>query len=593
MKTYTSSTGFCRCDRLISFGLLSVSGFGPLTFAQAQSWSNGSGSGEWTDDDNWSAGGYPDIRGASVDITRDIDAPETIFLDQSIDLSRLTIGNSASALSGYTIDGGSVGRLNFLRTTGNIDPTIVSQNSANVITANVRADLSRVTISNTGGGTLALSSLSRKDGGVFRFSDLGTSVTPGGGLSSTNGIANVFVNYNGTDWATYNSATGAIGRFTAYTTLAAATATSNANVTGNVTLSSTRTINSLQIASQTGNQALNIGSNDLTITSGGILRNNTNHNYSINGTGTIRTGSGNELVIHNNSANQLTINARVVANGMTINNLSNRVIFANGANDYGAAPINLVRGFIRFNHATDFANDFNVAATNLSSATQTSIELNNNGVTRFNGNFNLNGTIDPVGAGTPSAEFGPGKTLSGIGESRVNSTVFGAINPGDDGRNGTLRFTKDLIFAPDSTLILDIGGKEVGYNGLGYDRISQTGTGGMVQISEGSGLQLNLLSGAELDPLESYFLLTRADGGSYGSFFSGKGEGSTFQVGNFLTDITYLANWTGTLASSTLTGGNDIALYNIRPIPEPSSVFFGSLGALGMVLRRRRSRIAK
>ena len=522
-----------------------------------------------------------------MEIAQDISSPQSVTLDRKVDLTRLTIGDSAAPNSGYTINGTSGGALNFLRSTGNLDPSIVSQNGANSITANVRADLSRLTITNTGGGTLALSAISRVDGGVFRFSDSGTTVAPGGGLTSTDGIANVFATYNGTDWATYNSATGAVGRFTGYSSLATASAVSNVNVTGNVSLASSKTINSLQIVSQTGAQVLNLGANDLTISTGGILRNGGNHNYSINGTGAIRTGAGNELVIHNNSTNQLAINARLVADGLTVNS-ANRIVFANAGNEYGTGNINLVRGFTRFNNATDFANDFNLAATSLASATQSSVELNNNGTTRFNGNFQLNGTLDPVAGGTPKAIFGAGKTLGGIGESRVDSTVLGAVAPGDDGRNGTLRFTKDLIFAPGSSLLLDIGGSDLSYNGLSYDRISQTGTGGMVQISEGVGLDFNLGNGVELDPFESYFILTRADSGSYGSTFTGKAEGATFQIGNFLTDITYLANWTGTLATSTLTGGNDIALYNIRAVPEPSIALLGCIGALGLMVHRRR-----
>ncbi len=587
MKTHSFPNESFRRAKLLPIGISLISVLGSPSRISAQTWTDGTGTGRWADTGNWSTPGFPDSRGANVEIAQDISSPQTVVLDRKVDLNRLTVGDSAAPNSGYTINGASGGTLNFLRSTGNADPAIISQNGPNVITADVRADLSRVTISNTGGGSLSLSGISRGDGGVFRFSDAGTTVAPGGGLISTNGIANVFSTYNGTDWATYDSVTGAVGRFTGYSTLAAATAASNANVTGNATLASSKTINSLQVVSITGGQALNLGANDLTVSSGGILRNGGNHNYSINGAGALRTGAGNELVVHNNSTNQLAINARVVADGITVNS-ANRIIFANAGNEYGTGSINIVRGFTRFNNATDFANDFNIAATNPASATQSSMELNNNGVTRFNGNFQLNGTLDSVGNNTPAAEFGAGKTLGGIGESRVNSTVFGAIAPGDDGRNGTLRFTKELIFAPGSSLVLDIGDNGLSYNGATYDRVSQTGTGGMVQISEGVGLDLILRDGAELDPLESYFLLTRADSGTYGSTFTGKGEGATFQVGNFLTDITYLANWTGTFATSTLTGGNDVALYNIRAIPEPSGASLACLGALGLLLRRRR-----
>lgn len=587
MNTYTALSESRRPARSIFLGLTITAFFGLSAQLEAQTWMNGGGTGNWADNGNWSSSAYADSIGATPEIIQNISVPQTVTLDRRVDLNRLTIGDSAAPFSGYTVSGASGGILNFQRSISNVDPGIISQNGANAISANVRADLSRLTITNTGSGSLALTAISRKDGGIFRFADANTTVAPGGGLVSTNGIANVFSTFNGTDWATYDSVTGAVGKFTGYIPFATATVASNASFTGNASMTASKTINSLKFASTTGSQTFNLNANDLTITSGGILRAAGSHNYSINGTGAIRTATGTELVIHNASSNALTINSRVATDGMTIDSL-NRIIFTNANNVYGTGPINVVRGFAQFTNATDFANDINLNATGLGSGTSSSLTLDNSGTTRFKGNFQLNGTIDALGVNTPSVIFGAGKTLGGIGESRVNSTVLGMVDPGGDDRNGTLSFSKDLIFASGSELILDVGGKNISYNGITYDRVSQTGSGGSVQIAAGVELDIRLQNGAQLDPLETYFLLTRADAGVYGSYFTGKGEGATFQVGDFLTDITYLANWTGSKATSTLSGGNDIALFNIRAIPEPSAALLCGLGLIGLGLRRRR-----
>ena len=51
-------------------------------------------------------------------------------------------------------------------------------------------------------------------------------------------------------------------------------------------------------------------------------------------------------------------------------------------------------------------------------------------------------------------------------------------------------------------------------------------------------------------------------------------------IANGITaQVTYKANWTGSQATSTLTGGNDMALYNFAVVPEPTSVALIGIGA--------------
>ena len=63
-------------------------------------------------------------------------------------------------------------------------------------------------------------------------------------------------------------------------------------------------------------------------------------------------------------------------------------------------------------------------------------------------------------------------------------------------------------------------------------------------------------------------------------------EGATVSLGGaYSGTITYLANWTGTAATSTLSGGNDVAIYNA--IPEPGALAFVTWSALLLARRRR------
>ncbi|MEM1057857.1 MAG: PEP-CTERM sorting domain-containing protein, partial [Verrucomicrobiota bacterium] len=435
--------------------------------------------------------------------------------------------------------------------------------------------------------SLTLSSLDRASGGVFRFSGAGgttgTTVTPGGGLSSTNGIGNVFATYHDSDWIIYNPGTGAVGQFTGYTSLAGATATSNVNVNGSATVSSAQTINSLRIVSGAGGQAVTV--NDvLTVGSGGILRAGGNHNYSINGTGTLSTGS-NELVIHNNSNNQIAVNAQVASNGVTINS-GNRIIFNNATNNFGSGDFNIVRGAARFSYGVTFTGNFHQAAENVDFF---SLQLAHSDVTTFEREARINGFIVPVGANTPSVVVAETGIMTGYGESRVTTTIEGAINPGVAERGGTLLFTEGLTLGASSFTFIDLGGTLPGDAGAFYDQINSSSITEGITILDGAELEVSLSTTFIPDPSDIFYIINREDGGTFDTTFEGLEEGAFVSLGDdYVAEITYLANWTGNQATSSLTGGNDIALYNVRLVPEPASAGLLLMGALAVALRRRR-----
>ena len=101
-------------------------------------------------------------------------------------------------------------------------------------------------------------------------------------------------------------------------------------------------------------------------------------------------------------------------------------------------------------------------------------------------------------------------------------------------------------------------------------------------------LNVNIASSLGLTPDDVFYLITRQDTGSYGGHFAGLSEGATITVGEYFADITYLANWTGTQSGSTTFGGNDVALFNFRVIPEPSTLALTLLGLAAAFLSRRR-----
>ena len=86
-----------------------------------------------------------------------------------------------------------------------------------------------------------------------------------------------------------------------------------------------------------------------------------------------------------------------------------------------------------------------------------------------------------------------------------------------------------------------------------------------------------------------YYILNRADTGTYANTFAGLPEGAYVDLGNgVFGKLTYQANWTGSAATSSIAGGNDVAI----TIPEPGTVvsLFGGIGALlGLGRFRRRA----
>lgn len=569
----------------LSIAVVTMSGLfgGAQALGQTYSWNTTSG-GNWNAA-NWVGTGttasFPNGFNDTVVVSQDISGTTTINLNTAIMLNRLTVGDSNNvAPSGYVIAPNG-GWLTFRNAqNAQIRPTITSTNGPNSITAPITVDNAVLTISNTGGGTLSLSSIDRVRGGGYRFSDANTTVSSG--LTSVNGIGNVFATSGTTDWVTYNPATGAVGQLTSYGALGSSNSTTNVSQIGAATLTANTTMNSFRWVSNTGN-VLTLNSNDMTIESGGFLRAGGNHSITVGGTttsGKVKTPSGVPLTVWNYSNNAITFNAPLEVDGL--NNMgTGRIVLANAGSTFGAGEINILQNTITFTYASpSLTNRVNVA---------------NGGELLFSptlsSTMTLSGTVMVNGRlhGNTNGSYAIG-TLKGFGSGTVTPvTVLNTLAPGDEG-TGTLDFGNNLTLSGSSTYRVELGGTTPGDGKGFYDQVNMTLSTGTITLNEGAGLNLSLVDGFTPSANDMFFILTRADSAAWTTTFAGLAEGAPVTLGSFTGSITYKANWTGSQATSTATGGNDVAI-----VPEPGAITLLALGGLtlaGMGWRRRSRRPA-
>lgn len=566
---------------------------GSQAVGQAYSWNTVSG-GSWNTA-NWVGTGttasFPNGFNDTAVVSRDITTNTTINLNTAITLNSLSLGDSNNTSpSGYVIapNGGSL-TFRTAQTAAN-RPFITSTSGANAITAPITADNAAVTISNTGGGTLSLSSIARVRGGGYRFSDTNTTVASGGGLTSANGIGNVFAVSGTTDWVTYDPGTGAVGAYTAYLSGTAAmptsTATNNVNLSGNATLSANSTMNSFRWTGSTS-ATLTLGAFNMRIESGGFLRpgNTTNFDHTINATsGTMTTPVGVPLTVWNFNSNRIQFNAPLQVDGL--NNMGTGPIeVTNASSTFGTGDINVLQNSVTFTYAApSLSNNVNVA---------------NGGEFLFipaaSSTMTLSGTVTVNGSlGGNFNGFYAIDTLQGFGGFTRPVTVLNTLAPGDGGA-GTLGISSagPFTLGASSTYRAQLGGTTPGDGPGFYDQVN-VGADSLfgpinVTLNAGAALDVSLIDGFIPQTSDSFFIFTRQGVTAWTTTFAGLPEGASVSVGSYTGTITYQANWTGSQATSTLTGGNDVAIYSVA-VPEPGTMAMLALGGLTLAGIRRRLR---
>ena len=191
----------------------------------------------------------------------------------------------------------------------------------------------------------------------------------------------------------------------------------------------------------------------------------------------------------------------------------------------------------------------------------------------------LNGTVNVSGV------------LSGSGSitQNVNVMAGGILAPG--GSPGVLNMNGILTFNDGSFFSAELGGKTPGTGAGHYDQLNNLSLFNSVFIGNDVTLNISVTGGFSPSLSDVFYVLTRVDEVSFfPPLFVNADEGATVDFGNGVTGkITYQANWTGDQATSTLTGGDDIAIYNVVAVPEPGAATL-LLGGLALFTRRRRSR---
>ncbi len=206
-------------------------------------------------------------------------------------------------------------------------------------------------------------------------------------------------------------------------------------------------------------------------------------------------------------------------------------------------------------------------------------KLTFNGAQSYTGGTTLNaGTleINSTLAGDVTVNAG---TLAGTGSIAGSVNLLaGNLTPGSS--PGVLDIGGNLTLGQLTTVTVELGGGTPGDGAGFYDQVN---VGGSATL--GGGFSAALYGGYVPSSADVFYVLTRGAGSGT---FDLLPEGSTIPFGIYSAQITYLANWTGTQAGSSASGGNDVAIYGFV-VPEPTAGLLLMLAAGAAATRRRQS----
>ncbi|MCU0794348.1 MAG: autotransporter-associated beta strand repeat-containing protein [Akkermansiaceae bacterium] len=169
-----------------------------------------------------------------------------------------------------------------------------------------------------------------------------------------------------------------------------------------------------------------------------------------------------------------------------------------------------------------------------------------------------------------------GATLGGsgtVGDLTIDSGGF--FSPG----NSPGIMTVDGAYTQNGTLVAELNGLTPG---TGHDQVVVNGS---VNLAGALSLSFNTFTPVNNDLI---FILLNDDTDAISGTFTGFSQGTIVgSYGGYDWQISYQADQAG----NSFTGGNDVALQAIVPIPEPRSALLGGLGILVLLRRRRNSGI--
>jgi autotransporter-associated beta strand protein len=173
-------------------------------------------------------------------------------------------------------------------------------------------------------------------------------------------------------------------------------------------------------------------------------------------------------------------------------------------------------------------------------------------------------------------------TLGGNGSvGPVQVEAGGTVAPGNLVGNASILNTGAFRFVgPGAKLSIELGGTIAGGNNLtGYDQVNVTGGG--ISLS-GAQLTGSLLNNFTPAPADLFFIMINDGNDPVQGMFA---QGTQVTIGGQTFNISYAGNFTGTIATSSFTGGNDVVL---QIVPEPGVATLSLLGLAGIAIRRRR-----
>jgi autotransporter-associated beta strand protein len=325
-------------------------------------------------------------------------------------------------------------------------------------------------------------------------------------------------------------------------------------------------------------------SGDTTIAANGILRLDLNN--------AIPNGSGKGNVVLETNGQLLFLNATAqTINGL--NSTSSSAIVSNMLANNGAT-LTVGGGDASGTFAGQIGNPEANGVFNLVKIGSGTQRLN--GILGYTGTTTvLGGTLLVNGSQKNGGNYSvsSGATLGGVGsiflQSAASVTVTGSLAPGDLGP-GVFNIGGKLNLNPASVLRIELSGLSPGNNAKSYDQLNMTDSTASISASFAH-IAVSLVNGFAPKSTDIFYILTRADSGAFGAPqpFDAYPEGAKIKLGNGWTgNVTYLANWKGVQTSSTLTGGNDMGIFNVALVPEPaSSAMLFVAVAIAYQLRRR------